>query len=224
MLTIARLFGRSPFAPLQTHMEKVACCLAELPFLFQAILEKNAETISLFVDKISKLKRDADRTKGDIRSQLPKNLFMPVQRDALLEILSLQDRLAHQAEIIAIYADMGQIPFFAEVPSEFSLFCKKVMEIFWLTRQVMKELEELLESAFGGIEAEKVKEMVEQMEHLAGEEAKYDRQLTKCLYQKGAQLPYAAFHLAHTLIQAMGGLVLICQELGNRIRKLVDLR
>jgi len=224
MLTIARLFGRSPFAPLQTHMDKVACCLAELPFLFQAILEQNEEATSLLAFKLSKFKREADLTKGDIRSQLPKNLFMPVQRDALLEILSLQDRLAHQAETIAIYANMERIPFFAEAQSEFSLFCKKVMEIFWLTRQVIKEIDELLESAFGGIEAAKVREMAEQIDHLACEEAKHQHQLTKCLYQKGAQLPYPAFHLAFTLTQAIGGLVLICRELGNRIRMLVDLR
>ena len=37
------------------------------------------------------------------------------------------------------------------------------MEVFWLVRTSDKEFEELLESSFGGIEAEKVKGMVEQI-------------------------------------------------------------
>ena len=41
MLTIAKLFGKSPFAPLQRHMDKVACCIGELPALFKAFLSQD---------------------------------------------------------------------------------------------------------------------------------------------------------------------------------------
>src|SRR3989344_2456887 len=103
MLTIARLFGKSPFAPLQTHMEKVSSCMSELPYLFKAILVQDQEAISDIAAKISKLEHEADLTKNDIRNHLPKSLFLLVDREALLEILSLQDALADQAEEISRY-------------------------------------------------------------------------------------------------------------------------
>src|SRR2546428_11702228 len=98
MLTIAKLFGKSPFAPLQTHMEKVSCCVSELPVLFQAMMDQDMEAIQQISDTISRLEHDADLTKNDIRNHLPKSLFLPVDRGSLLEILSLQDALADQAE------------------------------------------------------------------------------------------------------------------------------
>nr|NGX33267.1 hypothetical protein [Candidatus Anoxychlamydiales bacterium] len=45
MFSIAKLFGRSPFAPLQSHMEKVSDCTLLLDPLFMALKEKNYEKI-----------------------------------------------------------------------------------------------------------------------------------------------------------------------------------
>lgn len=224
MLTIARLFGKSPFAPLQTHMDKVSSCLAELPNLFKALLDKDENAISQIAAKISKLEHEADLTKNDIRNHLPKSLFLPVDRGALLEILSLQDVLADQAEEISHHAEMRSLDFFPEMLADFSGLCQKNMEVFWLTRQVIKELEELLESSFGGIEAEKVKGMVEQIAYLEYEVSLHQNRLTKILYRKGDAMPHPSFHLSLTLIKEIGCISKVCEKLGNRIRMLLDLR
>ena len=224
MLTIARLFGKSPFAPLQTHMEKVSSCMSELPYLFKAILVQDQEAISDIAAKISKLEHEADLTKNDIRNHLPKSLFLLVDREALLEILSLQDALADQAEEISLCAEMGFLEPFPETLLDFTALCQKNMEVFWLTRQVMKELEELLESSFGGIEAEKVKGMVEQIAFLEHEVCLHRNSLTKILYRKGNALPYPSFHLFLTLIEKIGAVATICENLGIRVRMLLDLR
>jgi hypothetical protein len=224
MLTIARLFGKSPFAPLQTHMDKVSSCLGELPPLFKAILEKNGREISLIAGRISKLEHEADLTKNDIRNHLPKSLFLPVDRESLLEILSLQDALADQAQEISRHAEMRPLDFFPEMLSDFTALCQKNMEVFWLTRQVIKELEELLESSFGGIEAEKVKGMVEQIAYMEYEIDLHKNRLVKILYGKGDEMPYPSFHLSLTLIEEIGRLANVCEKLGNRVRMLLDLR
>jgi uncharacterized protein Yka (UPF0111/DUF47 family) len=119
---------------------------------------------------------------------------------------------------------MGPLPFFSEMKDDFTALCKKDMEVFWLTRQVIKELDDLLESSFGGIEAEKVKGMAEQISHLEYEVAMHQNRLTKNLYRKGHGMPYPSFHLAFTLIEEIGGLSRVCERLGNRIRMLLDLR
>src|SRR5579872_5944499 len=132
MLTIARLFGKSPFAPLQTHMDKVASCMAQLPFLFKAILEQNQTEISEICAKISRLEHEADLTKNDIRNHLPKSLFLPVDRSSLLEILGFQDALSDQAEKIAQTATFRTIQLPFGMGDYFKRLCQKTMEIFWL--------------------------------------------------------------------------------------------
>ncbi len=225
MLTIARLFGKSPFAPLQNHMDKVASCVGELPYLFKAFLEQDSEAIQRIAQKISNLEHEADLTKNDIRNHLPKSLFLPLDRSALLEILSLQDALADQAEQIAANAallpvPLGEIP---EMREDFTILCQKNIEVVRQARQVIKELEDLLECSFGGLEAEKVKGMVEQIAFNEYETVVVKNRLLKTLYSKGDKFPYPAFHLCLTLIEEIGNLARLSEKLGNRIRMLLEL-
>ena len=78
MLTIAKLFGKSPFSPLQSHMDKVKGCVLLLEDLFSALKEKNYTKVKEIGENISKKEHEADLTKNDIRNHLPKSLFMPI--------------------------------------------------------------------------------------------------------------------------------------------------
>ncbi len=224
MLTIARLFGKSPFAPLQTHMDRVAKCVGQLPALFDAVLEENLPAIDRIAKIISELEHEADLTKNDIRNHLPKSLFLPVDRSALLDILSLQDKVADQAEAIAFLAAMRKLELPEKVRGGFKTLGEKTIETFWLGRQIIKELDELLESSFGGIEAEKVKGMVEQIAFLEYEIDTQKTTVLKILYGSGEGMPYPAFHLTLRLIEEIGKLAELCEQLGNRIRMLLELK
>lgn len=224
MLSIARLFGRSPFSPLQTHMDRVASCMSELPALFEAILAKDEEAIARISLTLSGLEHQADLTKNDIRNSLPKSLFLPVDRGSLLEILALQDALSDQAEKIGQTATFKPLELPESMKEAFMLLCTQTMDLFWLTRQVISELDELLESSFGGIEAEKVKGMVEQIAFREYENATLQVALLKQLYQDGKHLSYPSFHLCHALIGDIGALSSISEKLGNRIRMLLELK
>lgn len=224
MLTIARLFGKSPFAPLQTHMARVASCIGKLPSLFTAIVSGDTQAAERIAEEISKLEHEADLTKNDIRNHLPKSLFLPVDRSALFEILSLQDALADQAESIAHLAALRSLksPLFLE--PHFPLLCQKSLEAFWIARDVIKELDELLESSFGGIEAEKVKGMIEQIAFLEYETAVQHRGLLKKLYQMTDATDYPLFHLAVQLIEQISSLARLSEKLGNKVRMLLELK
>ncbi|HSX25613.1 MAG TPA: TIGR00153 family protein [Chlamydiales bacterium] len=224
MLTIAKLFGKSPFAPLQTHMDKVACCIGELPALFEALMRQDEGAIQRIAEKISRLEHEADLTKNDIRNHLPRSLFLQVDRGALLEILSLQDAIADQTEDIAHHARMRKLELLPQMREDFLLLCAKNLEVFALVRQVMKELEELLECSFGGIEAEKVKGMVEKIAFYEHEVDQIQNRLLKCLYQGGDALPSPAFYLCMTLIEEIGQLSRLSEKLGNRVRMLLELK
>jgi predicted phosphate transport protein (TIGR00153 family) len=224
MLTIARLFGKSPFAPLQTHMDKVASCVGQLEPLFAALSRGDEAAIESISCLISTLEHEADLTKNDIRNHLPRSLFLPVDRAALLDILSLQDRIADQVEAIAFHAAIRPASLPPESYEHFQLLCNKTLESFWLARQVIKELDELLESAFGGIEAEKVKGMVEQIAFMEHEGTESLRLVMKALYLKGDKMSHTAFHHAVRLVEQIGAVATLSEKLGNRIRMLLELK
>ncbi len=223
MLNIAKLFGKSPFAPLQTHMDRVASCVGQLPSLFKALSEGDEKALHKTSEQISKLEHEADLTKNDIRNHLPKSLFLPVDHSALLEILALQDSLADQAQAIALRACLYPLPIFEEIRADFTPFCQKNIEAFWLAREVVRELDELLECSFGGIEAEKVKGMVEQIAFFKYEADQLEYALTRSIYQAGDKLTQQAFHLWLTLIEDIANLAHLAEKLGNRIRMLLEL-
>ena len=225
MLTIARLFVKSPFSPLQTHMDKVASCVGELPNLFAAFFNEDAAAIQKIAEKISKLEHEADLTKNDIRNHLPKSLFLPLDRGTFLEILSLQDAIADQAEQIGFNMGYLTMPLelIPEIKEDLMLLCQKGVEIFNQARQVIKELEDLLECSFGGIEAEKTKGMVEQIAYNEYKTLQIKNRLLKTFYQTGDRLPYPAFHLGLTLIEEISNLAPLSEKLGNRIRMLLEL-
>ena len=223
MLNIAKLFGKSPFAPLQTHMDRVASCVGQLPTLFKALSEKDEKALQKAAEQISRLEHEADLTKNDIRNHLPKSLFLPVDRSALFEILALQDSLADQAQAIALHACLYPLPALEEIRTDFTRFCQKNIEAFWLGREVVRELDELLECSFGGIEAEKVKGMVEQIAFFEYEADQIEYTLKRSIYQAGEWLAQPEFHLWLTLIEDIASLSHLAEKLGNRIRMLLEL-
>lgn len=224
MLTIARLFGKSPFAPLKQHMDKVASCIEKLPDLFDAADQKDREKIESVSKEISKLEHEADLTKNDIRNHLPKGLLLQVDRSALLEILALQDSIADKAEDIGILLTIAPLPNYQDLKDDFTTFYQGNIEACRMARDVIHELDELIECSFGGLEAEKVREMIEQ---IAKKEHVLDRQqyaLVKELYSIGEKITYPIFHLWLNLLKEVGAISNLSEKLANRIRMMLELK
>lgn len=222
MLTIARLFGKSPFAPLQTHMNKVANCIEKLTKIFECLAHGDLDKIERLVADLSSLEHEADLTKNDIRNHLPKSLFMPIDRSQFLEILSVQDSIADIAEDIGITFTLRRIDHLTEFQKDLSLFYNKSAEVFWNAKRIIEEIDELLESSFGGIEAEKVKSMVEETAYKEYEAFVLQRQLLKRLYTEGDSLSTPSFTHWLRIVEAVGHLAKQSERLANRIRMILE--
>ena len=99
--TLSRLFGKSPFLPLQTHMRVVLECAREIQPLIEALARGDEERVIKAKDHIFEREAEADRIKNELRLQLPRSLFMPVDRRDLLEVLHMQDAIANTAQDVA---------------------------------------------------------------------------------------------------------------------------
>lgn len=224
MLNIARLFGKSPFAPLQSHMKKVALCMERLSDIFKAFSKMDMEKIEKLVADLSRMEHEADLTKNDIRNHLPKSIFLPIDRAHFLEILSVQDSIADKAEEVGILLTLRPLDNFRNFTEDMVAFFKKTELVFLDAKHIIEEIDELLESSFGGIEAEKVKEMVEQTANKEHEADKMRRELMKQLFTHGDALETPAFFLWMRLIEEVGAISHLSERLANRIRMILELK
>ncbi|MBI3212071.1 MAG: TIGR00153 family protein [Simkania negevensis] len=221
---IAGLFGKSPFSSLLAHMKNVSDCYKKLIEIFEKLKKAPPEAIEKLVAELSRLEHEADLTKNDIRNQLTKRTWLPIDRGQFLEILSIQDRLADQSEDIGNLLVLYPMEEFGELCEEMQTLFLKNCEAFWDSYNIMKELPDLIESSFGGIEAEKVKTMIEKTAYKEYEADKMKYHLMKAFFKKGTLIPTPVFYLYIRLIEEINDISHIAEKLANRVGTILELK
>ena len=224
LTTILNLFGRSPFAPLQSHMEKVGHCVDMLPELFTALLNEDVKELEKIAEKISLFEHQADLTKNDIRNHLPKTLFLPIDRAHLLKILTLQDAIADKAEDIAVLTTLKPLKLLDPFRDPFFEFLNKNIDAFHSVHRIIKEIHELLESSFGGLEAQKVQSMVQEVAFKEHEADLIQRKLIKSVFLAEPQLNYITYDLWQRIFESVAAISNLSENLANRIRLTLELK
>lgn len=221
--TILSLFGRSPFAPLQSHMEKVKSCVHMMTELFEALEKKDYTRLAEIAEKISEFEHEADLTKNDIRNHLPKSLYLPIDRSQLLEILAIQDNIADKVEDVAILCSLKKIEMIDDFKADFDEFLKKNIDCFNGAALIIKEMHELLESSFGGIEAEKVRQMVDDVSFKEHEADLVQRRLLKNFFKAENEITYSSFYLWQKIFESVGAVANLSEKLAYRVRMTLNL-
>lgn len=223
-LTLLNLFGKSPFVPLKSHMDLVKECVDKVPLLFEALENRDYQKLETTAQEISSFEHKADLMKNDLRNHLPRSIYLPVDRGCLLEILSIQDGLADKAEDVAVLINLKPITLLPSFKEDFFLFLAKNLEAFYGAKAIIDELHELIESSFGGNEAEKVEAMVADIAFKEHEADLIQRRLLKAIYQAENEMPYTTFFLWQKIFTSIAALSNLSEKLGNRIRMMLDLK
>lgn len=224
MLSILNIFGKSPFAPLECHMEKVAECIHLLQDLFAAIEKKDYEAIDRLVTQICEQEHNADMLKNDIRNHLPKSLFLAIDRGDLLNILGLQDSIADRAEDIAVLVSLKRVLLPDSLKEDFRSFLEKNIETFQVARKIIKEMRELLESTFGGMEAEKVRALVDETAYKEHEADIIQRRLVKGLLNSENEMDHISFFYWEKIFENVASISNLSENLACRVRMTLDLK
>lgn len=222
MNILQSLFARSPFSPLQTHMEKVAECVEKLNELYQAHLDSDFKRLKKIANEISELEHSADITKNEIRSDLPKGLFLAVNRADLLEILSIQDTIADRAEDLGVIVTLKKLEPLTEIKDELKQFLDKNIEAVRHAHNIIREMDELLQTAFSGKEAEKVRKMVETAALMEHEADVLQRELLKKLFAMEDSLAYTSFFLWVNALEIVASLGNLAEKLAYRVLMLLE--
>lgn len=224
MRTFSKLFGSSPFVPLQSHMEKVSSCIDSTLEMFEAFGRGDHEQVEHLAKVISQLEHEADQVKHDIQDHLPKGMFLPIDRARILEILSTQDNIADKCENMAVQLTLKRLEMLAPLREDFWKFLKKNFEAFHVARDIIVQLDELLETGFGGVEAERVKQMVADVSYKEHEADLLQRTLLKHLYDHDCQMSVGEFYLWSQIIRQVAELSNISERLANRVRVTLELK
>lgn len=224
MKALASLFGKSPFFPLQEHMTRVSDCVLKLKDVFHALKDRDWKKVEEIAKEISKLEHLADLTKNDIRNQLPKSLFLPIERETLLNMLSIQDTIADTAEDIAVLLTLKKLQINDELFNEFEAFLNLNTKCFEKAHEVILELHELVQSSFGGIEAESVRAMAEDVAYQEHQVDLSQRKLLKKLFNMEGELSYSSFHMLMRILESISKISDLSEKLSNCIRTTIERR
>jgi len=224
MSTIGRLFGRSPFGLLQRHMEQVSKCIAKMGEVLDAVLAGEWERIETLSEEASHLEHQADQIKDDIRNQLMRRMFLPVDRGQVLEILAIQDNMADNAEDVSVLLTLKHLKVPQRLAEKFAKFRDLNMQAFDGVRRIIGELDELIETGFGGPEAEKVRKLVHDVAYTEHQADVIQRELLRELYDSEEDLSYSDFQLWLDLIRELSTLSNLAENLADRVQATLVLK
>ena len=218
---IASLFGHSPFKSLQQHMRVVVECAEEVPALFEALAAGDQEGVMGAKEKIFALENQADKVKNELRTHLPKSLFMPVDRRDLLEVLQMQDSIADTAQDIAglLVERPMEIPEALKEP--LLTLTRRCVDACRQSHKIIEELDELVETGFRGREMTAVEAMVEDLNKIEDDTDQLGLELSRRLFEREDELKPVSVMMWYQLIQWVGDLADFAEKVGDRLRLLI---
>lgn len=215
--TISSLFGKSPVHPLQTHMASVQDCIVELVPFIKAVIKQDWKQAKEQQKKIARLEREADKLKRNLRLHLPKSLFMPISRRDLLEVLTMQDKIANKAKDIAGLITGRKMTFPEEMNSQLLAFIKRSIDASKQAQKAINELDELVETGFSGREVTMVQEMIKKLDDIESDTDKMQVKVRAALFKKEKDLPPVDVMFMYRIIDWIGDLGDLSQRVGSRL-------
>lgn len=221
MSPLMKLFGQSPFKPLQEHMRIVVKCANEVPGLFEAVHREETEKTEEIRKRISTFENEADDIKNELRAHLPKSIFMPVDRRDLLEILDLQDSIADTAQDIAGMMVVRSMKLPESVHKPMVALTERCVDACNQLARIMEELDELVEIGFRGAEADKVMHMIDELNRIETDTDVQAIAVMRQLFQHEDEIGPVSTIMWDRVVHWIGDLANFAERAGNRHRLLL---
>ena len=215
------LFGRSPIGPMQQHIAKAHGCASNLVPFFQAVIAEDWSRVELVQQEMSRLEKEADKLKRNVRIHLPKSLFLPVPRSDLLELLSVQDKVANRAKDIAGLMLGRQMVIPQPLQPMILAFVQRSVDASDQALTAMNELDEILETGFGNREVNRVTAMIEVLEDIEHDTDRMQIEVRRTLFKLEKDLPPVDVMFLYTIIEWIGDVADRAERIGNRLEQLL---
>ena len=221
MSLIEELFGRSPFGPLVEHTKKVHECVKLVEPLSQAFMEGDHDEIHRLQDEVSRLEYEADLIKHEIREQIPRRYFMPVDRDELENFLRCQDKIADSVEDFAIILLIRKTEMHPDLKDDFAEFVEQVLKVSNTLTAAATELQILAETSFGGAEATSVLDRIAGLGEQEWNADRMQRRLCRKIYSLEADLDPVTIMFYDKMLQALSRVANEAENTGDLLRTMI---
>ncbi|MCW5211795.1 TIGR00153 family protein [Desulfobulbus sp. TB] len=214
---LAGLLHKSPFKPIQEHMRTVLQCVSLLEPLFAALYAKDYAEVKKIAMQIDELETTADKLKSTFRLNMPKTLFLPVDRRDLLKLLHEQDTLADSAEEISqilISRDM-EVP--QEIKELLNTLLLNTLDICTEAKLIIEQLDELVEVGFGGRENDRVIKMIERLRKSEHEIDHILHTIRRTLFEVEESLPPVSTMFLYNIIALLGNMSDMAENMADRL-------
>lgn len=219
---ITKIFGASPVAPLQEHMERCYKTARELKAFFSAVISEDWQKVEALRASIVGMENEADELKAQLRSQLPKSMFMPVPREDLLGLVLVQDQIPNLARDISglVLGRRMQIP--ASMQKSFMDFVDRNIDAAKMARKTIRELDELYETGFRGAEVDLVTAFISELDQVENDTDELQRVVRDQLFALETELPPVNVMFLYQVIDLIGDIGDMAERIGRRLELLIS--
>jgi len=218
---VSKIFGASPVAPLQDHMEKCYKAAKELNNFFAAVAAEDWPAVQRHRESIVTLENEADVLKAKIRAQLPKSLFMPVAREDLLGLVLVQDKIPNLARDISGLVNGRKMQIPPDMHKLFLEFVSRNVDAAKKARKTIRELDELYETGFRGSEVELVTSFIAELDQIENDTDTLQAAVRDQLFLLETDLPAVNVMFLYRVIELIGDIGDTAERIGRRLELII---
>jgi predicted phosphate transport protein (TIGR00153 family) len=215
--SILGLFAKSPLKALEEHINKVHSSAKLLVPFFEAVFADDWKTAAKIREEISQLEKQADVLKREIRMNLPRGLFMPVERTDILELVTQQDKIANKAKDISGRFLGRELSVPKSIQAEFKAFVQRNIDATKQARNAINEMDELLETGFKGREVDLVENMITELDAIEDDTDRMQIAIRLQLKQLESELNPIDVMVTYRMIEWIGELADLAERVGSRL-------
>lgn len=211
------VFAKSPLKPLEDHINLVEQCSRELTPFFDHVFNGEWQQAEAVQQNISLLEKQADEIKRNLRMSLPNGIFMPIQRQDILALLTQQDKIANKAKDISGRVLGRQLEIPKALQGSFRSYLARCLDATNQAKTVINELDELLETGFKGREVDLVESMIKELDEIEDDTDTLQIAMRRSLLAIESELNPVDVMFLYSIIEWVGDLADIAERVGARL-------
>ena len=213
---ISDVISNSPLALLERHAGVCVDCVERLPQYFVEAQANRWGRASDVREEICRFEGLADELKQDVRSNLPRGLWMSVSRADLLELVRVQDKMANGVKEVSGISLGRQLAFPAAMTSEVADFIDVVVQVSRVVVKIIGATRELSRSAFGTRQTNVILDFVSQVEADERRSDEMQAALRARLREYEAELSAVDAIFLYQLLAAIGDIADNAEKVAHR--------
>ncbi|MDP6917129.1 MAG: TIGR00153 family protein [SAR86 cluster bacterium] len=214
---LSELISKSPFGPIQVHMEKTKQCADELLVYLDAAASNDWDKAKLSRQRIIQLEKEADELKAETRDLLPKGMFLFVPRGDLLDLIGLADEIPNTIKDVSglMYGRKMIIP--SQISTSFKGFAKEAVSSVTTASVAIDKLAEVSRLAFGSKASTELDKIISGLDSKEREIDQLEVVVRKQLFDIEKDLPPVDVIFLYDIINKIGELADRAEQLGHRL-------